>query len=273
VVDDSATSFHKAANLFPLMDGEEFDALCDDMRQNKQQEPIRLLNGKILDGRNRFRACQVLGLKPWYETVAFDVDPVKYVLSANVHRRHLNAQQKRDVIAAVLKDKPDQSNLSVAKKVGADDKTVASVRRDLEARSEIPNVAATTDSAGRRQPIRKPIRSQAQPQAVVSVTDPVNNKEEPPAPAGEVTVRAVGVQRARWLDRKVAMEKPNVRLQRVMRDAAKAKKEGRFENDPRLFLGAFGHPRGERQKQKAVAQCELMIELFEKLKGNLQRSN
>jgi hypothetical protein len=91
-------------------------------------------------------------------------DPYALALSYNVHRRHLTAEQKRDLIAKLLKAKPEASNLAIAKQVRvATDKTVAKVRADLEARSEIPNVEARTDAKGRKQPASKPKRAKPGP--------------------------------------------------------------------------------------------------------------
>jgi hypothetical protein len=64
--------------------------------------------------------------------------------------------KKRELTAKLLKAKPEASNRQIAKQVKIDDKTVASVRREMEARSEIPNVEARTDTKGRVQPATKP---------------------------------------------------------------------------------------------------------------------
>ena len=60
-------------------------------------------------------------------TVPGNVDPYAYVISANVHRRHLNAEQKRTAIETLLKAKPEQSNRQIAQQVSrqarADDAT------------------------------------------------------------------------------------------------------------------------------------------------------
>jgi hypothetical protein len=100
--------FHPLANVFPLMDGEDFGALVEDIKANGLREPITLHEGKILDGRNRFRACVAAGLgeamsaNPERFFLVFDgQDPLTYVVSANLHRRNLTTQQ-RAAIAAEL---------------------------------------------------------------------------------------------------------------------------------------------------------------------------
>lgn len=90
--------FHPAANIFPMMTGDDYRALIEDMRQNGQREPITLYDGMILDGRNRYGACLEIGLEPVYREWDGDGDPIDYVLSLNLHRRHLNETQ-RAVIA------------------------------------------------------------------------------------------------------------------------------------------------------------------------------
>jgi hypothetical protein len=85
---------------------------------------------------------------------SFDGDPYDYVLSANLHRRHLTSEQKRELIAKILKAKPETSNRKIAKQTKADDKTVAKVRRKLESTSEIPRLEKTTGADGRQRKAR-----------------------------------------------------------------------------------------------------------------------
>lgn len=92
--------FHPLANIFPLIEGAEFDALVEDIRLNGQREPIVLLDGKILDGRNRYRACLLAGENP-ASISYFGDDAVSFVVSLNLRRRHLDESQ-RAVVAAKL---------------------------------------------------------------------------------------------------------------------------------------------------------------------------
>lgn len=86
-----AYEFHEAANIFPL-DDEHLEPLAADIKANGQHVPIEIMDGKILDGRRRSLACRIAGIEPVTRAVSPD-DPVQYVLSLNLHRRHLTPSQ------------------------------------------------------------------------------------------------------------------------------------------------------------------------------------
>ena len=97
---------HDAANLFPMLAPDELQALAEDIAKHGQRDPIDLYEGKILDGRNRWSACGFAGVEPRTRTLtAEDIggSPTDYVLSKNLHRRHLNPAQ-RAVLAVEVAD-------------------------------------------------------------------------------------------------------------------------------------------------------------------------
>jgi hypothetical protein len=176
---------HPACSMFPELTEAELRSLADNILANcKLRVPIVIwedADGKkwLLDGRGRLDALSLVG-EVWDINYAccgyahcrdpdgsdFDIefdkafeyypdDPFALVASYNIHRRHLNAEQKRDVIAKLLKATPQKSNRQIAETVKVDDKTVGSVRRAMEERAEIPHVENRTDSAGRAQPATK----------------------------------------------------------------------------------------------------------------------
>jgi len=80
---------HPAAELFPMMDEEEFNTLVQSIEKIGLLHPVLLFEDKILDGRNRVRACHHLGIEPAYKTAHFVRDPYEWVWSTNAERRHL----------------------------------------------------------------------------------------------------------------------------------------------------------------------------------------
>ncbi|HEY4112884.1 MAG TPA: MT-A70 family methyltransferase [Rhizomicrobium sp.] len=124
--------FHPLANLFPLLEGAEFDAFVADIKANGLREPIELHEEKILDGRNRYRACIAAGLFSadddhrfpstdgvpgmlkidWFIKYLPDRqgEPLAYVLSKNLARRHLNESQRAMVAARLATLKQGEAN-------------------------------------------------------------------------------------------------------------------------------------------------------------------
>jgi hypothetical protein len=162
--------FHPLANIFPLMEGEEFNALVADIKANGLREKMDLYEGKIIDGRNRYRALRRLGIDPsadpsnyfrkaiYAHAVGGDIksheqtnnDRVRaYVISKNIRRRHLTAEQKRKLIGKVIAAEPEASDRQIAKQVKADHKTVGAIRKKNEATGEIPQLKKTTGADGK----------------------------------------------------------------------------------------------------------------------------
>jgi hypothetical protein len=84
---------HEYAKLFPPLPPEEFSQLVADIKENGLHQPIKLHEDKVLDGVNRDRACDKAGVKPVYEKFNGG-DPLAYVISQNIRRRHLTPSQR-----------------------------------------------------------------------------------------------------------------------------------------------------------------------------------
>jgi hypothetical protein len=92
---------HPLAEIFPPMSDEGFAALVSDIRENGLREAIILHEGKVLDGRNRYRACTELGIEPITKPWDQRGDALDYVVSKNLHRRHLDDRQRAGVAAKI----------------------------------------------------------------------------------------------------------------------------------------------------------------------------
>ena len=92
---------HKLAEYFPLLQGDEFDLLVQDIKDHGQLEPIVTVNDEILDGVNRWRACEQLGIEPITEAYKGN-DPLSYVISLNIRRRHLDVSQRAMLATEML---------------------------------------------------------------------------------------------------------------------------------------------------------------------------
>lgn len=104
IVESKPREFHPVAELFPLIEGQEFQDLVEDIRKNGLQVPIwTVLDGRIIDGRNRYRACMEAGVDPrfqvWLDTGKQSL--IQFVVSLNVHRRHLNEAQRAMIAAKI----------------------------------------------------------------------------------------------------------------------------------------------------------------------------
>jgi hypothetical protein len=148
--------YHPFADIFPLMKGKEFEELVADIKARGLTEPIVTYKGKVLDGRNRDRACAAAGVKPRYLPFnGTDDDARAFVISANIRRRHLTASQKRALIKKVLKQSPETSDRQIAKTVGASPTTVAKVRGESTVQTGQLKTRTGADGKKRKLPDKK----------------------------------------------------------------------------------------------------------------------
>lgn len=82
-------------NIFPEMQADDYERLKSDIAANGYDEslPITVYQGDIIDGWNRYRACNELNTKPKIEQfTGSDTDAIEFVMRTN-KRRNLNSSQ------------------------------------------------------------------------------------------------------------------------------------------------------------------------------------
>ena len=102
VADLAALPTHPAADVMPTLDQQALVALAADIEKNGCHAPVVLYEGAVLDGRHRIKAAEMAGLKSLAIIAYEGDDPLAYVLSTNLHRRHLTTGQKADLAVNIL---------------------------------------------------------------------------------------------------------------------------------------------------------------------------
>ena len=134
-IDYDDLKFHPLSEIFPLIEGDEFDGFVDGFKKHGLLQQIVLQQGMILEGRNRYRAGKAL----CYKFTAKDFtelppgkNPYEFVLVANVQRRHLTTEQKRDLALRLIRERPNDSDRKIALLLGMSNKTISTYRKELE---------------------------------------------------------------------------------------------------------------------------------------------
>jgi hypothetical protein len=130
---------HELADLLPMIDDVNFANLKADIEKNGILEPILLFEGKILDGRNRYRAGKAVGRLSGAKFKAFEgtyAEAEAYVFSTNFLRRQMTNAQKQEVIRKMIEKYPDDSNRQIARRCGiSSHASVGAVREKMLAPS------------------------------------------------------------------------------------------------------------------------------------------
>src|SRR5262249_47941335 len=93
--------FHPYADIFPLIEGDALLELAEDIKANGLHHPILLAeDGSIADGRNRYRACKLVGIEPTFEKWDGKGSLLDLIISLNLKRRHMSVGQRSDAAAA-----------------------------------------------------------------------------------------------------------------------------------------------------------------------------
>lgn len=221
--------FHPVAGIWPLMTGDRFQELVDDIMLHGLLIPIWRHEGKIIDGRNRFLACMKGGVSPRFQEWDGKGSLVEFVVSLNEKRRHQNESQRAMVAAKIAnlewgeKKKENEerttvhsapaqvTNMEAAKLMNVSERTVRRARRiqksaipeivKMVESGDIPvtigEVAAQADEADQRKAIKQGVdgvKALAKDNSPKKKTgsDPVEQKKE----HIEGEIRGVGITRA-----------------------------------------------------------------------------
>jgi hypothetical protein len=187
-------AIHPAAELFPLMGEDELRELGEDIRKHGLCEGVALLDGELLDGRNRLDAMEMIGVKlvtdngqPERAYIPFrnikGADPVAFVLSKNIHRCHLTAEQRRELVEKLIKAAPYKSDRQIADECKSNHNTVGRIRVQLEQVGAVARSATRTDRMGRKQAAHKPSTTKPKDAKVIAAADravPTSGSAAPP---------------------------------------------------------------------------------------------
>jgi ParB-like chromosome segregation protein Spo0J len=153
------------ADTFPMMSDGELKELAEDIKKNGQREPVVFveIDGErtLIDGRNRLAACAMVGVTPWATTATElknDAAVRIYIISQNVHRRHLTPEQRQAHLEAVIIANPEKSDREIAREAKLPDhKKVGRARKKLESTGAIAPVQKRTgkDDKTRKLPAKK----------------------------------------------------------------------------------------------------------------------
>lgn len=204
---------HPAAALFPMLSGDELAQLRANILDRKAEGLKPLLHdivldkpleegGRVLDGRNRLLACNMAGVEPTFTVYKGD-DPIGFVISANIHRRHLSPSQRAAIAADLLPMFKAEAEARRAKALEAGRATQAARAAATEEDGEVEPLEGEAS-----EPAAEPIRARDQAAAVMNVSprsvESASNVREKGAPElveavkrGEVSVSAAEALTAR----------------------------------------------------------------------------
>lgn len=158
-----AYEYHPFSNIFPLLEGAAFAEFAANIEKRGLEQLIVLFEGKILDGRNRYRACLETGEKPRFKEYEGD-DPIGFVMSLNLSRRHLDASQVAMVGARVM---PMYEALAKERmRAGGREKVVANLPQAGKAREQ---AAAAVGSSPRSVQSAVSILKKGTPELIAAV--------------------------------------------------------------------------------------------------------
>jgi hypothetical protein len=271
------------------MTPDELRELGEDIKKNGLKLPIAITgDGKLLDGRNRLDAMEAVGVEfkfgrttnggpihidigtdglSWPEIVTSD--PVAYVISVNIRRRHLNVEQRQHLLITLIARAPEKSDRQIGREIGVDHKTIASARARGEATGEISPVEKRVgkDGKSRKPPSHKPRKAKR-----AKVTEPPPQMGGPEPPRDDIGANSTAeAARLRVRVDELQAEKRRLEIKVVALESEIASLKAATKSAPTIMTAATGMqaPRCEicHEKKHAVQHpvfiCDDCINTFE----------
>lgn len=175
--------------VMPALSDDEYRALEQSIQDHGVQVPIMVTtDGRIVDGHHRAEIADRLDRHcPRVTAEGDDTELRTLAFELNNHRRQQSREARRGQVRKSLRADPQLSNREHARRTGVDDKTVATIRKDMEATAEIPQSETRVSADGRTRPATQP-----RPEPVAPLADPAP-PFDPTAPwdSEQVTARAI----------------------------------------------------------------------------------
>lgn len=223
--------FHPLSNIFPMMGVEDLTKLAEDIAKHGLRESITTKDGKILDGRHRYLACQQVGVTP--EFVKYDGDDLAaFVVSKNCHRRHLT-KTERAAIAVELEEqfKAEAEKRKLAGR-GADGSGGRGRKKGANLRAKMPGglAAGSDQDAAVEQGRARAHSARAMRVSRKYVDAAASIKKQAPAVFEQMKAGKVSISDAkRQLEREKSAELPKEKGPKWLADAVKAVNGDRFD--------------------------------------------
>lgn len=204
---------------------EDRERLKDSIEREGVRDPIRAYREKgnakwqILSGFNRWEIASELGL----ETIPLEIveaeDRQAYAIEDNLARRHLTTDQKRKLVAYLLKQNPEASDRQIGKMAGVSKNTSASVRADLESTGQIDQLSERTGADGKKR--RKPT---PKPEAAPKKT---GGKQAKPEPSTKHLIADLKAEKKGLQAQKEEIEKRLSQIEKEIQKLSATKKKGK----------------------------------------------
>ncbi len=205
----ASMQFHEVANIFPMMSAGEFESLKADIQSHGLIEPIWLSDGLIIDGRNRYQACVDLGIEPRFREWDGNGSLVTFVVSLNLHRRHLSESQ-RGMVAAKLANMGQGERTDLQLSANLQKVSRAEAAELLSVSERTVNAAAKVKDAGAAELVQAVETGRASVSAAAEVATLPQEKQAEIVAKGEVEImRAAKLIKAQRKETRQA-EKRNV---------------------------------------------------------------